>query len=144
MMASSNGNIFRVTGICAGNSPVPGEFPTQRPVTRSFDVFSDLRPNKRFSKNWWGWWFETPSHPLWRHCNAVLYTSYANGFFLYIAVLPAKFQHCWTARLSVMDDRNVARFMAYLLSSDIPNTHNKMSILLGVENMWLLSKFKTT
>ena len=33
--------------ICAGNSPVPGEFPTQRPVTRSFDVFFDLRPNKR-------------------------------------------------------------------------------------------------
>ena len=31
--------------ICAGNSPVPGEFPTQRPVTRSFDVYFDLRPN---------------------------------------------------------------------------------------------------
>ena len=28
--------------ICAGNSPVPGEFPAQRPVTRSFDVFFDL------------------------------------------------------------------------------------------------------
>ena len=37
--------------ICAGNSPVPGEFPTQRPVTRSFDVFFDLRPNKQLSKN---------------------------------------------------------------------------------------------
>ena len=36
--------------ICAGNSPVPGEFPTQRPVTRSFDVYFDLRPNKRLSK----------------------------------------------------------------------------------------------
>ena len=31
--------------ICAGNSPVPGEFPTQRPVTRSFDVYFDLSPN---------------------------------------------------------------------------------------------------
>ena len=29
--------------ICAGNSPVPDEFPTQRPVTRSFDVFLDLK-----------------------------------------------------------------------------------------------------
>ena len=29
--------------ICVGNSPVPGEFPAQRPVTRSFDVFFDLR-----------------------------------------------------------------------------------------------------
>ena len=50
MMTSSNGNIFRVTGFCAGNSPVPGEFPALRPVTRSFDVFFDLRLNKRLSK----------------------------------------------------------------------------------------------
>ena len=56
--------------ICAGNSPVPGEFPAQRPVTRSFDVFFDLRLNKRLSKQPWGWWFETLSRPLWRHCNA--------------------------------------------------------------------------
>ena len=55
--------------ICAGNSPIPGEFPTQRPVTRSFDVFFDLRLNKRLSKQSLGWWFETPSHPLWPHCN---------------------------------------------------------------------------
>ena len=55
--------------ICAGNSPVTVEFPAQKPVTRSFDVFFDLRLNKRLSKQWWGWWFETPSHPLWRHCN---------------------------------------------------------------------------
>ena len=55
--------------ICAGNSPVTGEFPAQRPVTRSFDVFFDLRLNKRLSKQSWGWWFETPPHPLWRHCN---------------------------------------------------------------------------
>ena len=55
--------------ICAGNSPVDGEFPAQRPVTRSFDVFFDLRPNKRLNKQCWGWWFETQSCPLWRHCN---------------------------------------------------------------------------
>ena len=52
---------------CAGNSPVPDEFSTQRPVTRSFDVFFDLRLNKRLSKQWRGWWFETLSCPLWRH-----------------------------------------------------------------------------
>ena len=55
--------------ICAGNSPVPGEFPTQRPVTQSFDVYFDLRPNKRLSKQSLGWWFETLSPPLWRHRN---------------------------------------------------------------------------
>ena len=53
-----------------GNSPVTGEFPLQRPVTRSFDVFSDLRLNKRLSKQSRRWWFETPSRLLWRHCNA--------------------------------------------------------------------------
>ena len=58
--------------ICAGNSPVPGEFPAQRPVTRSFDVFFDLRPNKRLSKHPWGWWFETLSRPLWRHRNLMM------------------------------------------------------------------------
>ena len=55
--------------LCAGNSPVPGEFPAQRPLTRRFDVFFDLRLNKRLSKQSWGWWFETSSRPLWRQCN---------------------------------------------------------------------------
>ena len=55
--------------ICKGNSPVAGEFPAQRPVTRSFDIFFDLQLNKWLSKQSWGWWIETPSHPLWRHCN---------------------------------------------------------------------------
>ena len=55
--------------ICTGNSPVPGEFPTQKPVTRSCDVFFDLRLNKRLSKQSWGWWFETLSCPLWLQCN---------------------------------------------------------------------------
>ena len=55
--------------ICAENSPVPGDFPAQRPVTRGFDVFFDLCLNKRLGKQSWGWWFETLSHPSWRHRN---------------------------------------------------------------------------
>ena len=55
--------------ICTGNSPVPGEFPSQRPVTLSFDVFFDLRLNKRLSKQPGGRWFKTLSRPLWRHRN---------------------------------------------------------------------------
>ena len=51
MMTSSNGNIFALLAICAGNSPVLGEFPSQRPVTRSFDVIFGLRLNERLSKN---------------------------------------------------------------------------------------------
>ena len=50
--------------ICARNSPVPGEFPAQRPVTRSFDVFFDLRLNQWLSKQSWGWWFETAIMPI--------------------------------------------------------------------------------
>ena len=38
------------------------------PVTQIFDVFFDLRLNKRLSKQWWGWWLETRSHLLLRHC----------------------------------------------------------------------------
>ena len=67
--------------ICAGNSPVPGEFPAQRPVTRSFDVFFDLRLNKRLSKQSSGWWFETLSRPLRRHCNGLsIYWQDCTGF----------------------------------------------------------------
>ena len=55
--------------LCGGNSPVTGEFPAQRPVTRNFDVFFDLRPDKQLSKHLRGWWFETPSGSFWRHRN---------------------------------------------------------------------------
>ena len=53
---------------CEGNSPAIGEFPSQRPVTRSFDVFFDL--NKRSSKPSTSWWFEMTSRSLLRHSNA--------------------------------------------------------------------------
>ena len=69
MMTSSNGNIFRVTGQSCG------EFTGHRwiPRTKASDaalwgcLWSLL--NKRLSKLSWSWWFETPSTPLWRHCN---------------------------------------------------------------------------
>ena len=54
--------------LCTGNSLVTGEFPSQRPVTRSFDVFFYRRLKKRLSKHSWSWWFETLSRPVWRHC----------------------------------------------------------------------------
>ena len=69
MMTLSNGNIFHVTGPLCGEFTSSGEFPTQRPMLRNFDVFFDLRLNKRLSKQPWGWWFETPSWSLWRRCN---------------------------------------------------------------------------
>ena len=59
--------------LCVGNSPVTDEFPAQRPVTRGFDIFFALRPNQRLSKQSWGWWFETSSRALWRHCNVLIF-----------------------------------------------------------------------
>ena len=58
--------------LCARNSPVTGESPSQRPVTQwrgalMFPLIFAL--NKQLSKQSWGWWFETPSRSLWRHCN---------------------------------------------------------------------------
>ena len=69
MTTSSNGNIFRVTGLLCG------EFTGHRwiPRTSASDTdlwfFFDLRLNKRLSKQSWGWWIETPPLSLWRHCN---------------------------------------------------------------------------
>ena len=48
MMTSLNGNISRVADPLCGE--VTGEFPTQKPVTRSFDIFFDLRLNKQSSE----------------------------------------------------------------------------------------------
>ena len=60
---------FSVTVLCKGNSPVTGGFPLQGSLKRSFDVFFDLRLNKRLSKQSRGRWFEKPSRSLWHHCN---------------------------------------------------------------------------
>ena len=59
---------FALLAFCEGNPMFTGGFPSQRLVTQSFDVFFYLRLNKRVSKQPWGWWFETPSRSLWRHC----------------------------------------------------------------------------
>ena len=77
MMTSSMETFSALLALCAGNSPVTDEFPSQWPVMRSFDVFFDLRLNKRLSKQSWGWWFETQSGSLWRHCNGNLSTDLA-------------------------------------------------------------------
>ena len=65
---------------------VTGEFTTQRQVTRIFDIFFDLRPKKRLSKQSWGWWFETPWGPLWRHCNVMAHNTF--GCFTNISRVP--------------------------------------------------------
>ena len=59
--------------LCEGNPPVTGGFPTQKPATRSFDVFSDPRLDLRLDKLSRGRWIDMPERSLWRHCNASHY-----------------------------------------------------------------------
>ena len=94
MMTSANGNIFRVTGHLCEEFTVPGEFPAQRPVTRSFDVFFDLRLNKRLSKQSWGWRFDTLLRPLWRHCNG-------GDTYMYQWISSIKWQKCRSLMVQV-------------------------------------------
>ena len=63
------GTISALLAFCAVNSPVTSEFPSQRPVTRSFDVFFDLCLKNRLSKQSRRRWLEPPSRSLWRYCN---------------------------------------------------------------------------
>ena len=90
--------------LCAGNSPVPGEFPSQRPVTRSFDVFFDLRLNKRLSTQSWGWWFETQSRSLWRHCNVL--KSYIYGSQTWSSM-------CWLHKLHNLSYEDSTTYSTY-------------------------------
>ena len=69
IMTSWNENFCALLALCAGSSPVTGELPSQRQVTRSFDASFDLRLNKWLSKKSSRRWFETPWLSLGRHCN---------------------------------------------------------------------------
>ena len=44
-------------------------FPRTKASDAELWCFFDLSLNKRLSKQSLGWWFETQSRPLWRHCN---------------------------------------------------------------------------
>ena len=60
-MTSSNGTFSALPAPCEGNAPITGGFPSQRPVTRSFDVLFYLR-----LKN--GWANNCHAGDLRRHC----------------------------------------------------------------------------
>ena len=79
----------------------PVNYPHKGPVTRSFDVFFDLRRNKRLSKQPWGWLFDTPSLSLWRHCNGHLNSANLNTHSTTICklvdLIPALLQ--WNCRI---------------------------------------------
>ena len=92
-MTSSNGNFFYVTGPLYGDSPVTGEFPSQRSVTQSFDVFFDLCLNKRLRKQSRRRWFETPSCSLWRHCDEMHFALTATYHDIIQEMVPVRRRH---------------------------------------------------
>ena len=96
--------------ICAENSAVTGEFPTHRPVTRSFDVFFDLRLNKRLGKQSWGWWLETLSRPLWRHCNVyVIHERFKSHLHAYLI-------SCWGCSCHIYTKWSIGQLQPRLLT----------------------------
>ena len=136
--------------LCAGNSPVTGELPSHRPVTWSFDVFFDLRLYKRLSKQSWGWWFETPSRLLWRHCNAVgsYYTQEQCAFFQDYGPVNRLLNGSWYAYRHHYyispDKRRIT-----LASSSTKNTHVTygnlyLFMILTVKYNWNNNRFRVT
>ena len=128
--------------LCAGNSPVPGEFPTQRPVTRSFDVYFDLRPNKRLSKQSWGWWFETLSWSLWRHCNAYDDDHHDPPASKIYLALPLEIP-CWPTGASEFQEdfdcvfphtllQYIRNYLCYGLANWSPNLNHWWSVYKGI------------
>ena len=120
MVTSSSGNIFRATGhLC-------GEFTGYRYITHTMAsdaelwCFLDLRLNKRLSKQWWGWWFETPSRPLWRQRNGLvckkttIVTSWPGKWFPHYLVL-------------LVDERPVMRGFDFFFYDMIYTLLNKQS-----------------
>ena len=83
-----------------GNSQVTDEYPSQRPVTRSFDISLVCILNKRLSTQSWGWWLETPLRSLWRHCNVIA---------------PVSVVWTWDVWMIVLSNRNCAQQMGTVL-----------------------------
>ena len=119
IMTSPNWNRSRVTG------PFCGEFTGHRwlPLAKASDAehwcFLWSAPSKRLSKQSWGWWFETPSRPLWRHCNAWSGPLYVN--------------RCVTLRLSFqLEDGSHLRSNALPPLSPNPNSPRQYKVSMGV------------
>ena len=104
----------RFSRYCPFVRPVTGGFPSQRPVTRSFDIFFYLRRNKRLSKQPRRRRFDTPSRSLWRQCNVVLvpeftvFTETSNSQYLTLpsTSLEKGYRHIQTSLYHMMTSSN--------------------------------------
>ena len=122
---------YALLALCAGNSQVTGEFLSQRPVTHSFDIFFDLRLNKRLRKQSRGWWFETPSRSLWRNCNE------RKSFAHFLG--PLSMQHQWYLSVSsrIHNSTILGWWLPAGLASSFSGEHHKnlcITLRISVSN----------
>ena len=99
--------------LCTWNSPVTDEVPAQMPVTRSFDVFFDLRLTKRLNNQSRSRWFGTPSGSLWRHCNVANLTPLSCSKYLrkkdpLSLSIDSQHQHVLSCLMDIFYGRNVS------------------------------------
>ena len=111
--------------LCAANSPVTGEIPSQRLVMRSFDFFFDLHLYKRLGKPSIRRWFEMPSHSLWRHCNDI-------AVLLWHVILSIMWIMCISDRLITVSDHVIT-------VSECAILHNNIHHIFG-RRFWLINR----
>ena len=117
MMTSSNGNIFRVTGHLCREFTGPRWIPRTKASDAGLWFFFDLPLNKRLSKQSWGWWFETLSCPLWRHCNILCYHEIVDEIIKKTEKIA---DNSITARIQVPSGRGIS-YKLYTLNACLVN-----------------------
>ena len=123
----------------AGNSPVTGEFPTPSQWRGAFFFFFfDLRLNKRLSKQSWGWWSQTPSRSLWRHCNDIYHKSLkpCEQFFWMTCVYRADFRFGPSQWETSLQSNPVSHWLGAILESILIHVRIWYSSHLG-GSTWL-------
>ena len=129
MITSSNRNIFRVTGHLCGEFPGPRWIPHTKASDAELWCFFDLRPNKRLSQQSWGWWLETPSSPLRRHCNGYHWWPHIGCSHILT----------WSARYGAS---NVSSTFVYFVAHAI-TCHVKTDTIITVTKQWARWRLKS-
>ena len=121
MVTSSNGNILRVTGHLCGEFTGHRWIPFTKASDTELDVFVDLRLNERLNKQSRGWWFETPSRPLWRHSNGIPNLPNLSYFDWFLRVLHQALRNTFNldniALMRSMWCKNIERHTAHTIVS---------------------------
>ena len=143
---------FRLNGALCGEFTSYRWNPSLRSVTWSFDVFFDLRMNKRVSIKSRRRWFETPWWSLWRHCDVcwrcaeMLYQAkryflvvcwgvgvgdyiYTHGFFTLIPIDSPKQTKCIDIENEIHHLNNVKRSWCH-------STRQSKKNISGIRYLW--------